>query len=178
MKPYEVTKSELVYQGKIMTVTRDHVVMPNGKEAVRESVLKNHASAIVPLDGQGNVILVRQYRHAARTEILEIPAGTFEDREDPKVCALRELEEETGFRAGKLTYLNWIYASVGVTDEKIYLYLAEDLQPGKQNLDPDEFITLETYPLEETIRMIETGQITDGKTVAALLACRLVLERR
>ena len=111
---YDVIESRKVYDGKILTVYSDDIMMPDGRSATRESVVKNDASAIVPVDKDGNIIFVRQYRHAAKDMVLEIPAGTFEKGEDPYQCALRELEEEIGYKAGGLTYVNWTYASVGV----------------------------------------------------------------
>ena len=116
---YNVLSSKKVYDGKILKVFKDEILMPNGNTAVRETVEKHNASAIVPIDKDGNIIFVRQYRHAAKDMILEIPAGTFEDHEDPYECALRELEEEIGYKAGGLTYVNWTYASVGMCNEFI-----------------------------------------------------------
>ena len=102
--------------------------------------------------------------------ILEIPAGTFEDNEDPYECALRELEEEIGYKAMGLTYVNWTYASVGMCTERIYLYVAKDLEKGVQNLDEDEYIEIERYSLEDAVEMIFDGTIRDSKTVMGILA--------
>ncbi|GFI61704.1 methanol dehydrogenase activator [Clostridiales bacterium] len=174
---YEVVKGEKVYNGKILKVFRDEVTMPNGKTASRETIEKNNASAIVPVDNDGNIIFVRQYRHAAKDTVLEIPAGTFEPGEDPYECAMRELEEEIGYKAEGLTYVNWTYASVGVCTEKIYLYIAEKLTKGKQNLDEDEFIEIERYSIDEAIEMTFNGSINDSKTVMGILAYKeLVLK--
>lgn len=167
---YNVLSSKKVYDGKILKVFKDEILMPNGNTAVRETVEKHNASAIVPIDKDGNIIFVRQYRHAAKDMILEIPAGTFEDHEDPYECALRELEEEIGYKAGGLTYVNWTYASVGMCNERIYLYIAKDLQRGTQNLDDDEFIEIERYSLEDALNMVFDGTIRDSKTVMGILA--------
>ena len=167
---YDVVKSESVYSGKILKVFKDEITMPGGKTAVRETVEKHNASAIVPIDKDGNIIFVRQYRHAAKDMILEIPAGTFEDNEDPYECALRELEEEIGYKAMGLTYVNWTYASVGMCTERIYLYVAKDLEKGVQNHDEDEFIEIERYSLEDAVEMIFDGTIRDSKTVMGILA--------
>lgn len=167
---YNVLGSKKVYDGKILKVFKDEILMPNGNTAVRETVEKHNASAIVPIDKDGNIIFVRQYRHAAKDMILEIPAGTFEDHEDPYECALRELEEEIGYKAGGLTYVNWTYASVGMCNERIYLYIAKDLQRGTQNLDDDEFIEIERYSLEDALNMVFDGTIRDSKTVMGILA--------
>lgn len=176
---YEVIKSDKVYKGKILTVYKDEITMPEGKTATREVVVKNNASAIVPVDKDGNIIFVRQYRHPAKDMVLEIPAGTFEDGEDPYDCAMRELEEEIGYKADGLTYVNWSYVSVGVCSEKVYIYIAENLKEGKQNLDEDEFIEIERYPLEEAIKMVFDGTITDLKTMIGILAYNeLVVKRK
>ena len=167
---YDVIESRKVYDGKILTVYSDDILMPDGRSATRESIVKNDASAIVPVDKDGNIIFVRQYRHAAKDMVLEIPAGTFEKGEDPYQCALRELEEEIGYKAGGLTYVNWTYASVGVCTEKIHLYIAQDLIEGTQHLDADEFIEIERYSLEDSLKMIFDGTIRDSKTVMGILA--------
>lgn len=167
---YKVVKSEKVFEGKILKVMRDEITMPDGDTAIREIVIKNNASAIVPVDKDGNIIFVRQYRHPAGDMILEIPAGTFEPHEDPYECAVRELEEETGCKAQSITYVNWTYASVGICTERIYLYIAENLQPGTQKLDKDEFIEIERYSLKDALEMVYDGTIRDSKTVMGILA--------
>ncbi len=175
---YDVVKSEKVFEGKILKVVRDEIAMPDGDTAIREIVIKNNASAIVPVDNDGNIILVRQYRHPARDMVLEIPAGTFEIHEDPYECAVRELEEETGYKAGGITYVNWTYASVGICTERIYLYIAENLQPGTQKLDKDEFIEIEKYSLSHCLDMIYDGTIRDSKTVMGILAYAGLVTKR
>ena len=175
---YEVKKSEKVYDGKILKVFRDEIMMPDGKTAAREIIEKNNASAIVPVDDDGNLIFVRQYRHPAKDMVLEIPAGTFEAHEDPYDCALRELEEEIGYRAESLTYIGWTYCSVGVCTERIYLYIAEKLIKGEQHLDPDEFIEIERYSLQEAVNMVFNGTIKDSKTVMGILAYNELVAKR
>ena len=167
---YDVVKSDLLYKGKILKVFSDKVMMPNGNAATREIVVKNDAAAIVPVDEKGNIILVRQYRHPAKDMILEIPAGTFEFGEDPYDCAKRELEEEIGYKANSIVFVNWTYASVGICSEKIYLYIATDLVKTQQNLDEDEFLEIEKYPLEQAYKMVFDGTIRDSKTVMGILA--------
>lgn len=175
---YETVKSEKVFEGKILKVFRDEIKMPDGDTATREVVIKNNASAIVPVDKDGNIIFVRQYRHPARDMVLEIPAGTFEAHEDPYECAVRELEEETGCKAASITYINWTYASVGICTERIYLYVAEDLQPGTQKLDKDEFIEIEKYTLKDALDMVYDGTIRDSKTVMGILAYNELVTKR
>lgn len=167
---YEILETKMLMQGKIMDFYQDTLQMPDGKPAKREYFYKHDASAIVPITPEGRVLLVRQYRHPLRDFVLEIPAGVIETGEDPLVCATRELEEETGFRCQNLKFISKFYTSVGISTEAIYLYLAESLEPGIQHLDPDEFLTVEPYPIEEAVQMVFDGRITDGKTIAGLLA--------
>ena len=169
---YKVVKSEKVFEGKILKVMRDEITMPDGDTAIREIVIKNNASAIVPVDKDGNI------RHPAGDMILEIPAGTFEPHEDPYECAVRELEEETGCKAQSITYVNWTYASVGICTERIYLYIAENLQPGTQKLDKDEFIEIERYSLKDALEMVYDGTIRDSKTVMGILAYNQLVTKR
>lgn len=168
---YEVLESKLTYQGKIVNVTVDKLRMPDGTEAYRETVIRGKsAAAVLPVDADGRIFFVRQYRHAFKEMLLEIPAGVMEEGEDPAVCAVREMEEEIGKKAGKLEKLCEMYPTVGFCSEKIFIYFAADLTEGVQKLDADEFVEIETYTLEEAIAMIANGEIKDGKTVAALFA--------
>ena len=167
---YEVLESNLMYKGKVLEVYSDKVVMPNGNVATRETVVRGSAAAIVPVDKDGNIIFVRQYRHAIKGMALEIPAGMLEEGEDPAVSAKRELEEETGWIANNLTFVTKLVMSIGVCTETLYIYIAKDLTEGVMNPDPDEFIEIETYSLEDSLKMVYNGEIIDGKTAAALLA--------
>ncbi len=166
---YEVVKSTQVYQGKLIKIYEDIVKMPNGKEAVRETVFWKSACAILPVDAEGNILFVRQYRHAFGEEILEIPAGKIEEGEEPAESALRELEEETGFTTDELTFVCQTYTAVAYSNQKVFLFEAQNLKKGQQNLDPDEFIEIERYKLEEAVKMIFEGKIKDAKTITALL---------
>ncbi|MCD2492502.1 NUDIX hydrolase [Lacrimispora sp. NSJ-141] len=164
-------KRELAYQGKILNIYRDYMALPNGHTAVWDFVEHKGAAAVVPVTGEGKILMVRQYRNALERYTLEIPAGALNYVGEPKeVCAARELEEETGFRAGKLEWLINVNTTVAFCNEIIGIYLASDLIPSKQRLDEDEFLDVEEYGLQELLDMIFTGKITDGKTIAALLA--------
>jgi ADP-ribose pyrophosphatase len=167
---YEVLSSRVAYKGKIMTVCDDEVVMPNGNVTHRETVVRGNAVAIVPVDDDGNIYFVRQYRHAAKKMMLEIPAGMIEKGEEPEKAALRELEEEIGFKAGSLKFINDTYMAIGMCTEKVYLYIAENLTEGVLNPDEDEFIEIEKYPLEKCLKMIFDREIEDVKTMAGILA--------
>lgn len=168
---YEVLESKITHEGKIVTITVDKLRTPDGGEMYRETVVRNkNAAAVLPLDADGKFIFVRQYRHAFREMLLEIPAGVLEDGEDAETGILRELEEETGKKAGKLEYICELYPTVGFCTERIYLYFATELTEGQQKLDADEFLEIERYTPQEALDMIAKGEIKDAKTVAALFA--------
>jgi ADP-ribose pyrophosphatase len=128
------------------------------------------AAAIVPVDERGDVLMVRQYRHATGGEwLLEVPAGKLDPGESPELCAARECEEETGFRPERLRPLGWIWTTPGFTDERIWLFLATGLVTGRQELQEDEALTVERLPLARAARLALDGGIDDGKSIAALL---------
>lgn len=172
---YEVLESKELFHGKVMNVQVDTIVMPDGKTATREIVVRGNASAIVPIDENGNIIFVRQYRHPLKELVLEIPAGMIDGDEEPFACATRELEEETGYYSNNITLLAQMHSAIGFCTEKLFLYIAKDLKMGKQNFDEDEFIELETYSLEQAIQMIFNGKITDSKTMVAILGYKQFL---
>lgn len=171
---YEVLESKLTYEGKIVKVTLDKLRMPDGRTALRETVIRGkNAAAVLPVDDEGKIVFVRQYRHAVREMLLEIPAGVIEEGEDPLEGVKRELAEETGNIAGKLEFVCELYPTVGYCSEKIYLYFASELTPCQQCLDPDEFIEIERYTPEEAVEMIRDGRIKDAKTAAAVFAYQM-----
>ena len=158
-----------VYGGRIVRLSVDEVRLPNGKVCELEMIRHPGAAAVVPVDDEGRVWLVRQYRYASGGYLLEVPAGKLDGTESPESCAYREVEEETGQRPGRLIPLGWIWTTPGFTDEKIWLYMARDLQPSKQNLQNDEVLTVERMPLEQAVQQALSGEITDAKSVCALL---------
>lgn len=164
-------KRELVYQGRILNIYKDYMALPNGHTAVWDFVEHKGAAAVVPVTAEGKILMVRQYRNALERYTLEIPAGALNYVGEPKdVCAARELEEETGYRAGKLEWLMNVNTTVAFCNEIIGVYVATDLTATSQNLDDDEFLNVEEHELDELLDMIFEGKITDGKTAAALLA--------
>lgn len=168
---YEVLESKTTHVGKIVKVQVDTLRMPDGKTAQRETVVRGkNAAAVLPVDEDGRIIFVRQYRHAFREMLLEIPAGILEDGEDSATGAARELEEETGKKPGKLEFLCEMYPTVGFCTERITIYFATGLKEGRQKLDADEFVEIEKYTPEEAMEMIGRGEIKDGKTLAAIFA--------
>ena len=168
--------SETIYDGKILHVERWQVTCPNGRSAVREIVVHKGAAAVVPVYPDGTTLLVRQHRVAVDRVTLEIPAGKLDSAgEDPHDCAVRELEEETGLRAGRMTLLTSLLTTPGFCTEKIAIYLAQDLSQGQTHPDEDEFLSLVRMPLEEAVAMIMRGEIRDGKTICGLLMAKEAL---
>ena len=161
--------SEKIFSGKLIDLYFDHVELPNGKSSTREWINHPGAVCIIPILPDGNLCLIRQYRYGPRDEFIEIPAGKLDAGEDPLVCAKRELQEEIGYIARKLTFLTNIYPAIGFSNEKMWMYLAEDLQLSNQSLDQDEFLELLPLSLEEAIDLINQGNITDVKTIIGVL---------
>lgn len=168
---------ELLKQGAILDIYKDTMQLPNGK--IEEWDFISHrkgAAAVVPVRADGKVLMVRQYRNAIERMTLEIPAGSRDSKtEDTKVCAARELEEETGYCSNNLTFLISLKTTVAFCDEFIDVYLARDLFPGVQHLDEGESIDVEAYDIDELCKMIYEGKLQDAKTVSALLAYKNLL---
>lgn len=157
-----------IFEGKMINLRVDTVRLPNSKEAIREVVEHPGAVAVVPILPDGRVIMVRQYRHPIKQNLLEIPAGKLDKNEQPEDCAIRELEEETGYCCGRLRHLTSIWTAPGFSDEIIHIYVAEDLIERKQQLDDDEFLQVEIYDQKALRKMIQEGVITDSKTLIGL----------
>lgn len=170
--------SEEIYNGKVVHLFRDVVTLPNGANAVREVIRHQGAVAVVPLTEKGEAVLVRQYRYPFGRPLLEIPAGKLEAGENPEEAVKRELEEETGAQAERWTDLGDFYPTVAYGSEVIRLYLAEGLTFGQMHTDEDEFLNVERVPLDVLVDRILSGEIKDGKTQAAVLKTRLLLDRR
>ncbi|NCJ15003.1 NUDIX domain-containing protein [Staphylococcus pseudintermedius] len=158
---------ESIYKGKIIEVEKHKVSLPNNGTAYREVVKHNGAVAICALTPDQQVILVKQYRKALEQELLEIPAGKLEPGEDRESAAMRELEEETGYKAKKLTLIGEVYGTPGFSNEKISVYFADDLVEGKVNLDEDEFVEKVLYSLDDVKKAVEARTIEDAKTFIA-----------
>ena len=174
-----ILSEERVYEGKLVKVNRLEVTLPDGKGAVREAVRHPGASAIVPVDGMGNVTLVRQYRAPIAQVLLEIPAGKLDYKgEDRLEAARRELREETGLTAENWVHLTDIVTAPGFCDEVISIYLAIGLAAGEDEPDEDEFLNVEYIPLSDAADMVLTNQIKDGKTQAAVLKLAALIERK
>jgi ADP-ribose pyrophosphatase len=161
-------ESQKIFSGKILNVRLDRVLLPDGQESTREVVDHPGAVAVVPITDDGRVILVRQYRYPVEEILLEIPAGKLDPGENPDDCAWRELEEETGFVAGRLEKLTSFFTAPGFTNEIIHLYVARELVKAKQKLDGDEFIDVHLYSAAQLKQLIATGGVKDAKTLIGL----------
>lgn len=165
-------KRELKYTGSIVDVYADCIEMPDGTTESWDYIEhRKGAAAVVPVTADGKILMVHQYRNALDRDTIEIPAGARDSvTEDTKDCAMRELEEETGYKSNHLTKLLSLKTTVAFCNELVDVYLAADLEPGVQKLDPAEYINIRAYEPEELLRLIYAGTIQDAKTVAGILA--------
>lgn len=167
--------TKYVYNGKVIDVRRDEVVVANGHKSIREVVEHSGGVTILAINNENKILFVRQFRYPVKEVSIELPAGKLEPNENPDNAAPRELEEETGFLAKEWIKLGYIYTSVGFCNEKLHLYLAKNLTYKKQNPDEDEIIECEEYTIKEVLDMIDKGIINDSKTVCAILRARKYL---
>lgn len=179
MELIEKTKeSELIFDGVVVHLYRDTVTLPNGGESVREYVKHLGAVCVIPITEKGEVILERQYRYAVGETLVEIPAGKLDSAdEEPLEAAKRELREETGAVADEIIDMGVYYGSPAIMGEKIRMYMARGLSFGENDLDKDEFLEVFKLPLDEAVEMVLRGEIPDGKTQAAILRAKMMLER-
>lgn len=160
-----------MYQGAIVDVYRDYMQFSNGNTEEWDYIHHRGAAAVIPVMDDGRIIMVRQYRNALERFTLEIPAGALEESDEQgKTCSARELEEETGYRSDNLEWLMTLRTTVAFCNEKIEVYVAHNLIPSKQHLDPNEFVNVEIHTIEELKQMVFSGEIEDSKTVAAIMA--------
>jgi ADP-ribose pyrophosphatase len=165
----KILSSNLAYKGAHIQVRVDRLIEPAGHETSREIVLHPGAVCVVARPTEEQVILIRQYRHAAGKELIELPAGTLHDGEDPRECAIRELEEEAGYRAGTMTERARFWTTPGFTTEFMYLYEATGLTQTQTNPDDDEVIEVDIVSRAEALKMVENGRIQDAKSILGLL---------
>jgi ADP-ribose pyrophosphatase len=159
-------------KGRAFTIRRDYMKTPDGRETKFDIVEHGGSVVIIPIDNKGNLLFVRQYRHAAGTDLLELPAGTRDGDEPFEECAAREIREETGMEAGTLTHVGSFYLAPGYSTEYMGVFLATDLKPNPLEADDDEFLSVEKIPVREAIQMAERGEMPDAKSLAALLMAR------
>jgi len=167
--------SEHVFRGRLLSLRVDTVLLPDGRTTTREVVEYSGAVAVVALTGEMEVVMVRQYRHPAGRELVEIPAGKIEEGENPEACARRELEEETGYTAASWQCLGRFYSTPGFSSELMHLYLARGLLSHGQTPDEDEFVEVVRVPFKKALGMVLQGEICDAKSICGLLWAAKVL---
>lgn len=169
---FELLRSETLLKGRAFLIRRDTLKAPDGRETKFDIIEHGGSVIIIPIDKDGNLLFVRQYRHAAGQDLLELPAGTLDEGEDPAVCAAREIREETGFAADKIEKIGDFYLAPGYSTEFMHVYLARELRHDPLEADADEFLSVEAISFAEAIQMAERGEIPDAKSLAALLLAK------
>jgi 8-oxo-dGTP pyrophosphatase MutT (NUDIX family) len=177
MPTFELLKTETLLQGRAFKIRRDTLKTPDGRETKFDIVEHGGSVVIVPVDADGNILFVRQYRHAAGMDMLELPAGTRDGDEPFADCAAREIREETGMEAGKLIHVGSFYLAPGYSTEYMGVFLATDLKHNPLEADDDEFLSVEKLPVKDAFAMAERGDMPDAKSLAALLMVRPYLEK-
>lgn len=171
-------KTDKLYEGKILNLRIDTVEMPDKKYSKREIVEHPGGVAMIAITPDDSLLLVRQYRKAAEDFLLEIPAGKLELNEEPRETAIRELREETGMESDKLIYLSEFYTSPGYCDEKIHLYLADDLRKVDYEAEEGEYLEVVEFHIDELIKMITMGEIIDSKTIIGIFIAKQIIDKR
>ena len=161
--------SKQIFKGKLLDVRKDTISLPNNKEASREWIKHPGAACCIPILQNKKIIMVKQYRYAIKRTSIELPAGKIDKGEAPENCARRELEEETGYRTQKLTFLNTMYPAIGFSNEKMWIYLAQDLVKTNSKPDIDEFVEVISVNKKTAMNMVKDGSINDSKTIIGIL---------
>jgi ADP-ribose pyrophosphatase len=175
--PMKVLEKSTLHRGRVFRLMRERVLLSNGTTVDLDLIRHPGAAAMVPIARNNSLILIRQYRHAVGDFLWEIPAGTLNPDEEPLECAKRELIEETGFSAARWEKLGEIVPVPGYSDERIHIFLASELDPARQKLDPDEILNVHQLSLERAFEMIEEGAIQDSKTISSLFLARTWLKK-
>jgi ADP-ribose pyrophosphatase len=174
----ETVSSREAFNGRLVKLRVDTVRLPNGKETTREIVVHRGAVAMVPLLDSEKIVMVRQFRQAANEILMEIPAGTLELGEDPAACADRELREEIGYKAGRMTEMFRSYLAPGYSSEMLHTFLAEDLEVASAEADADEFMEIVEVAVDDAVDLICSGGIKDAKTICGVLMAQRILSSR
>ena len=174
---FELIRSETLLQGRAFKVRRDYLKTPKGDETKLEIIEHGGSVVVVPIDDEGNLLLVRQYRHAAQQDLLELPAGTRNDEEPFEECAAREIREETGMQAGKLQKVGGFYLAPGYSTEFMAVFLATRLSHNPLEADFDEFLQVEKIPVKRAVDLFQSGEVLDAKSLAAWLLAKPHLEK-
>ena len=175
--PFELIRSEPLMQGRTFKIRRDYLKTPDGSETRLEIIEHGGSVVVIPIDHKGNMLFVRQYRHAASVDLLELPAGTRDGSEPYEACAAREIREETGMEAGRLEKVGEFYLAPGYSTEFMEVFLATDLKYNPLDPDSDEFLSVEKMPVKNAIEMAGHGGVPDAKSLAALFLARHHLEK-
>ena len=175
--PFEFMRSEILLQGRAFKVRRDTLKTPDGRETKLEIVEHSGSVVLIPIDQEGNVLFVHQYRHPAGKDLMELPAGTRDGEEPFEECAAREIREETGMEAGRLLKVGEFYLVPGYSTEFMAVFVATELKENPLQADEDEFLQVEKIPLKQAIEMAEQGKIQDAKSLAGLFLARPHLEK-
>ena len=165
-------ESELIFDGRVVKLYKDRIELPTGQKSFRE-VVKHSGGGVILAKKEDKILLVKQFRYPMKEVLYELPAGKLEIGEDPFEAAKRELEEETGYCANKWTDLGFVYTSPGYSDEKLYLYKAEDLEFTHCHPDEGEIIQAFEYKYDDVLKMIDNGEINDAKTLCALMRAQI-----
>jgi ADP-ribose pyrophosphatase len=168
-RPLKVLRSESIYSGRIISLIKDTIVLHSGHTVIREKIIHPGSVGILPVLEDGRLVLIEQFRYVVGSSLLEIPAGTIEEGESPEECAARELQEETGYRAGKLTPISAFYLTPGYSSEFMWLFKATELEVGEMKPMLDESIEVRKISLGEALQLIKSGGIRDVKTICAIL---------
>lgn len=177
MPSFKLIGSETVLQGRTFKVRRDLLRTPDGRDTRYEIVEHNGSVVMLPIDAEGNLLFVRQYRQAAGLDLLELPAGTCDGEEPYEICAAREMREETGMAAGKLNKVGEFYLAPGYSTEFMAVFLATELTHSPLQADADEFLQVEKIPIGAAIEMAESGEMPDAKSLAALFLAAPILKK-
>ncbi|MCZ2128502.1 MAG: NUDIX hydrolase [Anaerolineales bacterium] len=172
MPKFELLRSEPLMQGRAFKIRRDTLKTPDGRETKYEIVEHGGSVVILPIDAEGNLLFVRQYRHATGMDMLELPAGTRDGDEPFEECAAREIREETGMQADELIRVGSFYLAPGYSTEYMGVFVARKLSHNPLQADDDEFLAVEKIPVKEALQMAERGEMPDAKTLAALFMAR------
>jgi ADP-ribose pyrophosphatase len=175
--PFELIKSEILMQGRAFRIRRDTLKTPDQRETKFEIIDHGGSVILIPVDENGELLFVRQYRHAAGRDLLELPAGTRDGDEPYEECAAREIREETGMQAGRLEKVGEFYLAPGYSTEFMVVYLATDLRPNPLEADEDEFLVVEKMPVKQALQLAERGDMPDAKSLAALFLAKPWLEK-
>ncbi|MDH3944992.1 MAG: NUDIX hydrolase [Anaerolineae bacterium] len=175
---FEILSTRDLFSGRVFNVRRDHLRYPDGRETDYDIIVHPGAVAIIPIDAQEQVWFVRQYRHAAGKYLLELPAGTLDDGEDPQTCAAREIREEIGYAASEFKQLGSFFLAPGYSDEFMHVFIATGLSPDPLPADEDEFLQPVCHPLSEVWSLLDNGKFEDAKTIASLCLARSSISSR